>query len=349
MKKIILCILALAFVGLPLQAGEKVWPRGTPTVYVGFGAGGGTDTAIRPLIVKMQEYLGETINVVNMPGASSGVAANHVLKQDNDGYNVFGTGTGCYAGFAVNDTAPDAIPWAWEFFLPFQGPAAMIVNPAKTGINTVEDAVAALKADKASIGLSGFGAGIHVISEAFCDAAGVSNPNFVTFDSCRSTTVGVMAGEVEIGFITFSAGIDFAKSGDVKVLFLNQEKPLKLNDKVTAPAIVDAFPAGKHMPMLAECWGLHIKRDAPANVVAKLRDAFVWACQQPELKKFAEENALNLVGYTGEPAAKLADYQYSAYSWILHKVNMAEKDPADLGITRVEDWNWDARKKNYGF
>ena len=350
MKKLLLCLLvAMSLLAVQTQAGERVWPKGTPTVFVGFGAGGGTDTAVRPLIVKMQEYIGETINVVNMPGASSGVAAAHVMSQPNDGYSIFSTGTGCYAGFVVNETAPAAAPWAWEFFLPFQGPAAMIVNPEKSGISTVEEAIEALKQDKASIGLSGFGAGIHVISEAFLDAAGIPSANFVTFDSCRSTTVGVMAGEVEIGFITFSSGIDFAKSGDVKVLFLNQTQPMKLTDTLTAPPIVEAFPAGKDMPMLAEAWGLHIRRDAPKPIVDKLREAFAWACQQPELKKFAEENALNLVGLTGEPAAKMADYQYSAYAWILHKANLAEIDPAEAGITKVADWDWETRKKEYGY
>ncbi|MCC8189129.1 MAG: hypothetical protein LIP77_00650 [Planctomycetes bacterium] len=247
-------------------AGEKVWPKGTPTVFVGFGAGGGTDTAIRPLIVKMQEHIGETINVVNMPGASSAVAAAHVMNQPNDGYSIFGTGTGCYAGFVVNETAPEAAPWAWEFFLPFQGPAAMVVNPEKSGINSVEDAIKALKDGTASVGLSGFGAGIHIIAEAFADIADVGNVNYVTFDSCRSTTVGVMAGEVEIGFITFSAGIDFAKSGDVTVLFLNQATPMQLSDTVTAPSIVDAFPAGKDLAHAGRSLGpAHSPRCAAGN------------------------------------------------------------------------------------
>ncbi len=348
MKKAVL-LFALLALAATAHAGERLWPQGTPTVYVGFGAGGGTDTAIRPLIVKMQEYLGETINVVNMPGASSAVAAAHVMSEAHNGYNIFGTGTGCYAGFVVNETAPEAAPWAWEFFLPFQGPAAMIVNPEKSGISTVEEAIAALKADKASIGLSGFGAGIHIIAEAFCDTAGITGVNYVTFDSCRSTTVGVMAGEVEIGFVTFSAGIDFAKNGDVKVLFLNQEKPLKLTDSITAPAIVDAFPAGKQLPLLAEAWGLHVPKDAPKHIIDKLREAFAWACKQPELQKFADENALNLVGYTGEAAEKMADYQYSAYAYILYKSGLAELDPAEVGIVPVADWDWEKRKSEYGY
>ncbi|MCC8189130.1 MAG: hypothetical protein LIP77_00655 [Planctomycetes bacterium] len=101
--------------------------------------------------------------------------------------------------------------------------------------------------------------------------------------------------------------------------------------------------------MLAEAWGLHIRRDAPPEIIEKLREAFLWACQQDELKKFAEDNALNLVGYTGEDAAKMADYQYSAYAYILYKAGLAELNPEEVGIVKVADWDWEKRKGEYGF
>ena len=88
-------VLALALGGAAFAA-DKIWPRGTPTVIVGFGAGGGTDTSVRPMIVLMSKYLGETINVANMPGAASAVAAEHVLGLPADGYTMFATGSGCF-------------------------------------------------------------------------------------------------------------------------------------------------------------------------------------------------------------------------------------------------------------
>ena len=81
-------VLALALGGAAFAA-DKIWAKGTPTVIVGFGAGGGTDTSVRPMIVLMSKYLGETINVANMPGAASAVAAEHVLGLPADGYTMF--------------------------------------------------------------------------------------------------------------------------------------------------------------------------------------------------------------------------------------------------------------------
>ena len=80
---------------------DKVWPDGTPTVYVGYGAGGGTDTAVRPVVAAMAEYLGENINVTNMEGANSSVACDYVLGEAHNGYNLFATGTGGFSSFPV--------------------------------------------------------------------------------------------------------------------------------------------------------------------------------------------------------------------------------------------------------
>ncbi len=350
MKKIAILLGALALtLVVHAQAGEKLWPNGTPTVYVGFGAGGGTDTAVRPLIVKMQEFLGETINVVNMPGAASALAGEHVMGLANDGYSMFATGTGCYGGFLVQDTGPNIMPWKWTGYYPIQGPAALIVNPEKSGINTIEDAIAKLKAGEASVGTAGFGNGPHVLMEAFADLAGVEDINYVTFDADGAVAVGVYAGEVELGVITFSAGIDHARAGNVKVLFLNQSTPLKLNDTVTAPAITDVFPAGKNMPMLSEAWPVLIRRDAPKQIIAKLEEAFRWAVKQPELIEYAASRGAQIVALSGEEADRLADYQFTAYAWILWNSGLAETDPASAGLVKLADWNWDVEKKKYGY
>lgn len=350
MKRFVLylAVAALAF-SVTARAGEKLWPKGTPTVYVGFGAGGGTDTAVRPLIIKMQEYLGETINVVNMPGAVSAVAAEHVMGLPKDGYSMFATGSGCFGGFQINDTAPNGVPWAWTAYHSVQGPAAVIVNPEKSGIDTFDKLVERLRKGDVSVGVSGFGAGVHVIAASIAKAAGVDDVNYVTFDSCRATAVGVIAGEIEVGVISFSAGIDFAANGDMLALALNQPGPLKLNDKVTIPGIPEVFPEGKDLPRLAETWPLMISRETPKHILDKLEEAFRWAIQQDAIKEFAKKNGMVIIGLSREEADKFLDYQYCAYTWVLREANMGDEDPRKFDIPTADEWNWDKRKSLYGY
>ena len=344
-----LTVLTLLAASLPAAAADKLWSKGAPTVYVGFGAGGGTDTSVRPVVIKMQEHIGETINVVNMPGAASAVAAEHVMGLPNDGYSMFATGTGCYGGFLVQGTAPNALPWKWTGFYAVQGPAAMLVNPAKSGINTLDEAIARLKAGKANVGVAGFGNGPHVLMEAFAGLAGIKNINYVTFDGDRNVTVGVIAGDVEIGVVTFSAGIDFARSGDVKVLFLNQSTPLTLDSGTVCPAITEVYPKAGNMPLLSESWPVLIRRDAPKGIIDRLEKAFRWAVEQPEIIKYAKEKGMKVVALSGEEAAKLADYQFTAYAWILWRSGLAQVDPAKSNLIPLEQWSWDKVKAKYGY
>jgi tripartite-type tricarboxylate transporter receptor subunit TctC len=349
---------AVALVVLLLAGGvfaagaEKVWDKGTPTVYVGFGAGGGTDTAVRPLVALMEKRLGETINVANMPGAAGALAAEDVQGKDHDGYSLFATGSGCFGGYTLNNTSPKGVPWNWWGFHHIQGPAALVVNPEKSGINTVEDAIKALKEGKVNVGISSLGAGIHAFVEAFAKAAGVGTKiNYVTSGGDGKTCVAVMAGEIEIGSISFSAGVDYARSGKLKVLFLNRREPLKLTDGITLPAIVEFGPQYASIPDLAETWPVMVPRDAPKAIVDKLREAFLWACEQPEMKDFAEKMGYQVIARHGEEADKVLDYQYAAYAWVVYDAGLAETDksPADLGIPRLEDWDWNKEKAKYGY
>ena len=274
MKKCVFFVLA-ALVVVVLAgsafASDRVWERTTPTVVVGFGAGGGTDTAVRPLIALMQQYLGETINVINMPGAASAIAAEHVMSLPRDGYTMFATGSGTLGGFLINETSEQGVPWNWYGFHHVRGPAALLVNPEASGIYTIEDAVNALKEGTANVGVSSLGAGIHGFVEAFASAAGIETViNYVTSGGDGATCVALVAGEIEIGSISFQAGIDYARAGQLKVLFLNQREPMQLGD-ITIPPITDLGPAFYSIPGLAETWPVMIPRDAPREIVEKLQ------------------------------------------------------------------------------
>ena len=158
MKKLFALVLSLALVLVSTAAMAAVWPDGTPTVYVGYGAGGGTDTAVRPMVAEMAEYLGENINVVNMDGANSSVACDYVLGEEHNGYTMFATGTGGFASFPVYGYSDSG--WQdWISFHPYSGPAVVYANP-DAGITTTDELFDYL-ANGANFAVGAFGNGPH--------------------------------------------------------------------------------------------------------------------------------------------------------------------------------------------
>jgi len=350
MKKFGLIITALIIIGTLVlfaaaqqaDGAEKLWPKNPPVVVVGFGAGGGTDTAVRPVLAKMEEYLGETINVVNMPGASSAVAAEHVLDKPADGYNMFATGSGPLSSFRVMETSESN--WRdWISWHPFNGPAALLVR-ADSSITMFDQAMSALKNQDLNFGISGFGVGPHVLAEAIFDIAKVPSPNYVTAGSCRKAAVALIAGEVDMAMCTFSAAVDFVKSGQLKALTVTTPDAYKVGE-INIPSITKVLAGSDNIPLLSETWPILIRRDTPQKFIDKLNEAFLWALEQPEIKQFAATQALNIVGYYGDEADKFLSFSEAGYSWTVYNAGLAEKSPQIFDIPKLSDWNWEKEKQ----
>jgi len=344
----VLLVLLLAGTALFAQAtGEtvdaKLWPKTQPVVYVGFGAGGGTDTAVRPVIAKMEEYLGETINVVNQAGAASAVAANTVMyTKAHDGYSMFATGSAPISGFRVMDTSKTY--WAdWASFHPYMGAAALVVR-TDSPIQTYAEAIAYLKTKKVNFAISGFGVGPHVLFEAVRDIAGVATPNYITAGSCRQAGINVIAGDAEISMATFSSVIDFIKAGQLRALAITDTKDYT-DFGMNIPSITKVQANAENIPLLSETWPILIPRDAPANIVAKLTEAFYWAVKQPEIVDYAKNQGLVIAGYAGEDADKFLAIQEAGYAWTLHNVGSTVVSPEKFGIPKLASFNWDVAKQ----
>ena len=321
----------------------KLWPRTQPVVYVGFGAGGGTDTAVRPIIAKMREYLGETINVVNQDGAASAVAANNVMySRPHDGYSMFATGSGPISGFRVMGTSKTY--WAdWVSFHPYMGAAALVVR-ADSPIQTYEEAMAYLKSRRVNFAISGFGVGPHVLFEAIRDIAGVSSPNYITSGSCRNAGVSVIAGDAEIAMGTFSSLIDFVKAGQLRALTITDTKDYT-DFGLNIPSILKVQANSDNIPLLSETWPILIPRDAPKNIIDKLTEAFLWAVAQDDIVKYAKDQGLVLAGYVGEDADRFLAIQEAGYAWTLHNIGSTVESPEKFGIPKLADFDWNVAKQ----
>ena len=321
---------------------EKVWADGTPTVYVGYGAGGGTDTAVRPVVAAMAEYLGETINVTNMEGANSAVACDYVLGEEHNGYHLFATGTGGVSSFPVYGYSESS--WQdWISFHPYSGPAVVFANK-NSGITTTEQVFEYIAAGK-NFGVGAFGNGPHTQFEAICAAKGVASPNYSLFGSCGDTGVAVIAGDVQVGAGSLSAVIDYINAGELIPIFVTCANPFEFVDAgVTAPSVTTEVAGTDTIPNLNETWPIMIPRDTPAEIVDALTEAFNYAITTDAVKEFAASKGYNMIGLTGDAADEFLSYSISGYSWTIYNAGLAEGNPADHGIPTLEDYNWETVK-----
>lgn len=73
---------------LAISHSALAWPDRPVELIVGFAAGGGTDLTARTLATYMEKELGQSVVVVNKPGASGGLGLSYVARAKPDGYTL---------------------------------------------------------------------------------------------------------------------------------------------------------------------------------------------------------------------------------------------------------------------
>ena len=343
MRKFLHFSLIALILALSCVAASAAVFKTTPTVYIGYGAGGGTDTAVRPVVAAMAEILGEPINCVNMPGANSAVACDYVLKQEHNGTSMFATGTGGFSSYPIY--AYSTSSWQdWISFHPYSGPAVVFANK-ESGVTNVDELFKFLAEGKGKFGVGAYGNGPHTQFEAICAAKGIKAPQYSLFGSCADAAVGCIAGDVLVGAGSLSSVIDYINGGMLTPIFVTCAEPFDFKAiNVKTPSVTTLVPGTEGIPNLNETWPIMIPRDTPHEIVEALTKAFNEAIKTEAVKQFAAEKGFNIIGLTGEEADKFLSYSISGYSWTLHNAGLGEGDPAKFGIPTLKDYDWEKVK-----
>mgnify|MGYP000073379193 CR=1 FL=1 len=151
----LLALGSLALFAMPANAG---FPDKPVKIVVAWGAGGATDTVTRALQDAFARELGTDIVVKNVSGAAGTIGTAEVASSRPDGYTVLITP----AGPLTTQPHLRKIPYDLDSFDPIgrimMSPMLMMTAP-NSKLKSVEDIVAAAKANPGSIRFASTGAG----------------------------------------------------------------------------------------------------------------------------------------------------------------------------------------------
>lgn len=107
-NKLIITLLAIMLlvsaVGCNEQRGKDTYPSKPITWIVPFGTGGGSDQFARIMEKQIEEVSDLEVVVINIPGAKTTVGLNKLIKENADGYTVFGATTDSIISMSNNVT-----------------------------------------------------------------------------------------------------------------------------------------------------------------------------------------------------------------------------------------------------
>ena len=324
-------IAACCLLAWSAAAGEK-FPVRTITNAVHSNAGGGTDLGNRLLSSVMESDLGGKINVVNMPGASGGVAANFVWQNKHDGYSWVGISEG-HVALAVLGAHPTTTR-DWEFFL-FGGTPGVMSVREDSPYQTAADVIAAMKDKPGEIKLAASQAGCiwHIKAVLLSQAAGIQF-KFIPYQGSNPSILACLSGEVDVIITGMGEQAEYLGAQKLRPLAMIELDQWDVPSYTGVPSIVDTVPAMKEKLPLDQLIGFVIPADTPRDVLDTIAAAFTKACESDKAREYAKKSYLNIYNLTGEEARKVAAGHESVFSWLLYDLKLAPKNPEEFGIPK---------------
>lgn len=279
------------------------WPNRPIRVIVPFATGGGTDVTMRLMAPKLAAALGQNVVVENRPGAGSTVGTDFVAKSTPDGYTfVLATlsSTGVAAALYPKlpyDPVRDLTAIAPTVFIPI----GVAVTTKGWNVRNFEQFAAELRnnPNKYSYGSSGVGSTGHIASSNLLTYLG-AKAEHVPYRGAGASFTALIAGETQFTHDIPSLLKPLHESGDVRVLFVNQEQRSTL-----LPDVPTASEIGVPDYKAYSWYGIFGPKDLPQPIVARMAAAIETALNDPELsQRFDEMGTPPMRGWTPERFAK---------------------------------------------
>jgi tripartite-type tricarboxylate transporter receptor subunit TctC len=268
MRKPIFVVAALAaMLGSIGDAGAQTYPSRPITVVVPASPGGVTDMLGRILAKRLTEKWGQQVIVENKPGANNQIAAEFVAKAAPDGYTLF---IGPETTFVVNPSIYPRLNYdPVKDFTPITGlisiNQALTVNPALP-VNSVKELLALAKSKPSELdyGTFGIGSSSHLNMALLESAAGVKLTP-VHYKGATPALTDVMAGHIQLMFISVGSAVPQWKAGKVRILAVGARQRLEGLPEV--PTVAESGLPGFE----AVSWfGLYGPAGLPPDIVAKI-------------------------------------------------------------------------------
>ena len=291
---------AAAFAASAVNAADGNYPTRPVRMIVPFAPGGASDHVARIIQPRMVELLGQQVVIENRAGAAGNIGVEIAARANPDGYTFL---LGNVGTMAIN---PNMFPtFPVKVLRDLIGitevvdvPGSLVVHPSIPA-KTTKELIAYLKANpgKLNYGTPGSGSANRLETEMFQIMTGTKMVHVPYKGGAGPAMTGLLAGEVQMAFVTFSSSINFAKAGRIRML------------AVVAPERVPAMPDVPTMKeqgfptMTVGSWqGVFVPKGTPQPVIKRLFDVSHETMKNAEVGKRLADAGINVV-LSESPAA----------------------------------------------
>src|SRR3954464_12006164 len=313
-------------------AAAQNWKPSRPiNLIVPWAAGGSTDQVTRVAAAEMEKALGQTIVIVNQPGASGAIGTKSALDAPKDGYTWTAGAAqdlGAYQALgSVNTSIKD-----WHLFLSVANVQVIGVNPSRPWKNAKEllDDMKA-RPGQISVATAGVTSAAHAAMDQIVKATGVKYKE-VSYDGGNPAVVATVSGEADLTTQLAVEQADMIKGKRLRPLATVSDKAVELEGYGTIPPLSQTIP-GFTAP--ANYFGIFIPNGVPDEVVKTVEKIWTENMAKSEaLKKYATSRGALFNPLSGDAAQKAVFPAIQANAWNLHAAGKTKVAPDTVGIPK---------------
>lgn len=275
------------------------WPERPVTWVVGYAPGGTTDIIARTVAKKVSEALGQSIVVMNRPGANSNIGAQAVKREEADGYSFY-VGT---AANAINRSLYDNA--GYDISIDFAAVSlfgtvtnVLVVNP-ELPMKNVQEYIAHAKANpgKLTCGSSGTGSSIHMSCELFKMETGTDILH-VPYSGSGPAMAALLGGQVDSVFDNMPTVMPNVEAGKLRALGVTSASRWP-----STPDIPTLSESGVPDFSVTTWFGLFAPAATDQSIIDKMNKAVNEALKDPATQEILFNRGVNIPDAPNSPLA----------------------------------------------
>ncbi|MBI3936708.1 MAG: tripartite tricarboxylate transporter substrate binding protein [Betaproteobacteria bacterium] len=301
-SKMLATLWLIGLMGLAPQCLSQAqrYPTRPIQLIVPFAPGGGTDFVARIIGQKLTEVFGQPILIQNVTGASGNIGAERASKSAPDGYTLFmGSSPNAVAMSLFRKVPFDFVRDFVAVTLVGSNPQILVVNPVVPAKSVAELVrLAKRKPGVLTYGSAGAGAASHLGGELLGMTAGIRLLH-VPYKGAGPALISVLAGEVDMAFVTVSSALPYVKSGRLRSLAVASPRRSAVASEV--PTFEEAGVRNFH---LSTWYGVQVPRGTPGDIVERLHAEIVKILRNPDVERRMLEQGIEIIASSPEDFAR---------------------------------------------
>jgi len=291
------------------------YPTKPIKLIVPWKAGGDTDAIMRTVAKYLEEELGQTIVISNIPGGGGSVGAQEALQAEPDGYTLLAGHDSIALSYVTGKT---------DFsYFDFEPVALMTTTPdivgtaAKNPWNNMKDVVEDAKKRPGELTFGAtLGSTSHYTPAAIEAAAGIDF-KIVGYEGTADRITALLGGHIDFGSVSVPAGKEYLEAGKLKLLGIASEE--------RHPSLPEV-PTLKEQGIDVICGtnrGIFAPKGTPQEIIQILRDALEKVANNPEFVETVEKQGTD-VNFKGDDYAQWLEENQKKMQEVAEKAGMIE-------------------------